>query len=116
MPLFLEQDKPQFFKRKSSIVKVHMLLLAHMDRLPVLPVLRKDLDFVLRKSTILLEEMIKIANIPRYSPYGWLTPTVGSIEMLQCLTQAVSIGSRKTFTHGKVRPHLGRQHCRVAPR
>ena len=49
-------------------------------------------------------KVVKIANIPRYAnvPYGWLTPTVGAVEMLQCLTQGVSIGSRKTFTHGKV--------------
>lgn len=100
------QEKPQFFKRKASIVKVHMLLLAHMDRLDIPPLLHKDLEFVLKKSTIFLEEMIKIANIPRFSPYGWLTPTIGAIEMLQCLTQAVSIGSRKTFSHGKARTVL----------
>lgn len=99
------QDKAQWFKRKTAIVKVHMLLLAHMDRVDIPTTLQKDLDFVLRKSAILLEEIVKIANIPRTSPYGWLTPTIGAVEMLQCLTQAVSIGSRKSFTQGKVGKH-----------
>jgi len=100
------QDKPQWFKRKPAIVKVHMLLLAHMARREIPPTLQKDLEFVLRKSPLLLEEMVKIANIPRTAgiPYGWLTPTIGAVELLQCLTQAVSIGSRKTFTHGTVAP------------
>ena len=79
-----------------------MLLLAHLDRLEVPAILKKDLDFVLKKSVLLLEEMLKVANIPRYTPYGWLTPTIACVEMLQCITQAVSIGSRKTFTSGKV--------------
>ena len=83
-------------------MKVHMLLLAHMDRVEIPAILQKDLDFILRKSVVLLEEMIKVANIPRYMPCGWLTPTIGCIELLQCITQAVSIGDRKTFTHGKV--------------
>ena len=85
-----------------------MLLLAHMDRAEVPAALHKDLEYVLRKSCVFLEEMIKIANIPRHQsqPYGWLTPTIGAVEMMQCLTQAVSIGARKTFTHGKVSPLL----------
>lgn len=102
------QDKAQWFKRKTAIVKVHMLLLAHMDRVDIPPILHKDLEFVLKKSSVLLEEIVKIANIPRYTPYGWLTPTIGAVEMLQCLTQAVSIGSRKSFTQGKVNPHMTR--------
>ena len=99
------QEKPQFFKRKTSLVKVHMLLLAHMDRIEIPAILKKDLEYVLKKSPIFLEEMIKIANIPRSIgfPFGWLTPTVGAVEMLQCLTQAVSINARKTLTPGKVR-------------
>ena len=79
-----------------------MLLLAHMDRADIPSILQKDLAYVIRKSAVFLEEIVKIANLPRYSPYGWLTPTIGAVEMMQCLTQAVSIGSRKSFTQGKV--------------
>lgn len=86
-----------------------MLLLAHMDRLEIPAILHKDLEYVLSKSAVFLEEIIKIANLPRTSPYGWLTPTIGAVEMLQCITQAVSIGSRKSFTQGKVKPLLSCQ-------
>ena len=51
------QEKPQWFKRKPSIVKVHMLLLAHLARRPVPAPLQKDLEFVLKKAPLLLEEV-----------------------------------------------------------
>ena len=54
------QEKPQWFKRKPSIVKVHMLLLAHLARRPVPAPLQKDLEFVLRKATPLLEEASRV--------------------------------------------------------
>lgn len=65
-----------------------MLLLAHLSRDDIPATLAKDLVYVLRKSPQLLEEIIKIAIIPR-PPYGagWLAPTMGAIEFLQHLTQ-----------------------------
>ena len=52
-----------------------MLLLAHLQRDDVhIPAnLQADLKFVLQKTPILLEEMLKIALLPRppYG-YGWL--------------------------------------------
>ena len=42
-----------------------MLLLAHLSREPVPPVLRKDLDFLLTKGMPLLAEMLGMAAMPR---------------------------------------------------
>lgn len=92
------KEKPLFWKRKASVLKVHMLLLAYLekegDNIPAN--LQADLKFVLQKTPLLLEEMLKIALLPR-APYGygWLTPAVATVEMMQCITQVVSISARK---------------------
>ncbi|KAK9829144.1 hypothetical protein WJX72_004149 [[Myrmecia] bisecta] len=89
--------KPQFWKRKSSVIKVHMLLLAHIAREPIPAILESDLKFVLKKSPVFLEEMLKLSGYPRPPHgYGWLAPLVGCVEMMQCLMQAVNISTRKT--------------------
>lgn len=95
------QEKPHFWKRKPSIVKVHMLLLAHLARAEVPRSLQADLRFVLQKAPLLLEEMVKIANLPRPpAGYGWLSPSVGSLEMMQCITRAQQLHVRKTLAYG----------------
>lgn len=54
--------------------------------------------FVLTKSILLLEEMMKIAAFPRPpNMLGWLAPAMGSLEMMQCLTQGVPTASRKAL-------------------
>ena len=78
-----------------------MLLLAHLGRAEVPPSLQADLKFVLKKAPQLLEEMITIANWPRtHAMTGWLTPTVGCLEMAQCITQALGTSSRKLLGQG----------------
>ncbi|BDA43749.1 Translocation protein SEC63 homolog [Coccomyxa sp. Obi] len=95
------KEKPQFWKRKPSIVKVNMLLLAHLSRASVPPTLANDMKYVLKKSPQFLEEMINIANLARPpAGYGWLTPTIGCLEMAQCITQAMSITARKSISQG----------------
>ena len=91
------RDKQAFWKRRTSIVKVDMLLMAYFARLPVPAELRADLRYVLTKSPFFLEEMLKIANIPRVYgwPFGWLAPTVGALETLQCLSVALTPSARR---------------------
>ena len=37
--------------------------------------------------------------------YGWLSPTVGALEFLQCLTQALTTSARKSLVQSaKVGP------------
>ena len=57
------QDKATFWKRRTSVVKVHMLLLAHLAREPIPEALQKDLQFVLGKCPVLLEELFKVAQV-----------------------------------------------------
>ncbi|GIL50242.1 hypothetical protein Vafri_6471 [Volvox africanus] len=92
------KDKNAFWKRRASVLKAHMLLLAHLDRehdnIP--PSLQADLRFVLTKSPLLLDEMIKIAIMPRPpAGFGWMTPAVAIVEMMQCVSQALSVSARK---------------------
>ena len=62
----MQDKKSVWFKgRKTSIVKAHMLLLAHLDRERVPANLAADHKFVVTKCILLLEEMIKIAQVPR---------------------------------------------------
>lgn len=74
-----------------------MLLLAHMGRREVPDSLENDLKFVLKKSPIFLEEIVKIAQIPRHpqQQFGWYEPTKAAIQMCQCIVQAVSTDIRK---------------------
>jgi len=91
------KDKQVFWKRRTSIVKVDMLLMAYFARLPIPTELQSDLRYVLTKSPFFLEEMLKIANIPRVYgwPFGWLAPTVGVLETLQCLSVALTPSARR---------------------
>ncbi|PSC67006.1 dnaJ ERDJ2A, partial [Micractinium conductrix] len=82
------KDKSAFWKRRTSVLKVHMLLLAHLSREEIPAVLQKDLEFLLTKGQPL-------------PGYGWLTPTVGCIELMQCMVQAVPLESKKAAHVGK---------------
>ncbi|KAG2451784.1 hypothetical protein HYH02_003562 [Chlamydomonas schloesseri] len=97
------KDKPTFWKRRASVLKAHMLLLAHLDRehdnIPAS--LQADLRFVLTKTPLLLDEMMKIAVLPRPpAGYGWMTPALAIVEMMQCVSQALSISNRKPLSGG----------------
>ena len=59
------QDKTPFWKRKPSIVKCHMLILAHLARADIPKSLRADYSAVMKKCPLFLEEIINIANFPR---------------------------------------------------
>jgi hypothetical protein len=55
-------------------MQAHLLLLAYLERHDDIPaLLRQDLNYVLQKSPLLLEEMIKISFAPKPPHgYGWL--------------------------------------------
>eukprot|EP00798_Chlamydomonas_sp_ICE-L_P003001 gene3002-13015_t len=85
------KEKPAFWKRKSSVLKAHMLLLSHLERdqASIPAILQADLKFVLQKSMPLLEEMLKIALLTR-PPHGLKiickTSTAG-IESFLCYSK-----------------------------
>ncbi len=65
--------------------QAHLLLLAHLDRetAEVPSVLQPDLKFVLQKTPVLLDEMLKIAAALPRPPhgYGWMVRSDGSIPL-----------------------------------
>ncbi|KAK9831724.1 hypothetical protein WJX74_007311 [Apatococcus lobatus] len=96
------KEKPQLRNRRPSIVKAHWLLLAHLDREEIPQILQADYKYVIKKCLQLLDEMFKIASMPRAPRgLGWLTPTQAVLELQQSITQAVSISARKGPTSGK---------------
>eukprot|EP00873_Tetraselmis_striata_P025823 jgi/Tetstr1/446087/TSEL_033688.t1 len=107
----LKDIKKDFWKRKSSIIKAHMLLLAHLERAgeEVPPALEADLRFVLQRAPKLLAELMNVAVYPRkqHYLYGWMCPAVAVVEMMQCLTQAVSIRIRKPALAGNAKADKG---------
>eukprot|EP00879_Flechtneria_rotunda_P003234 GHRR01003457.1.p1 GENE.GHRR01003457.1~~GHRR01003457.1.p1 ORF type:complete len:707 (+),score=247.45 GHRR01003457.1:307-2427(+) len=97
-PDLMSRSNKMFWQRKAGVVKAHMLLLAHLERLgPEVPAqLQADLKFVRSKSLLLLEEMLKLATIPRtQAGTGWMTPSLACVEMMQCIAQAVPTSVRK---------------------
>lgn len=81
-----------------------MLLLAYLGREEIPDILQKDLKFLLEKSPLLLEEMVKIAQVPRHpqQAYGWYEPSRAAIQMCQCIVQAMSVENRKSIRATKV--------------
>lgn len=99
------KQKNQFWKRRASVVKAHMLIYAHLERVQdqVPQQLTSNLRFVLEKSIPLLQEIFKIACFPRPPiGHGWMTPAVSAVQVMQCMTQAVPLGVRRPQTNRKV--------------
>ncbi|CAN1327966.1 DnaJ protein ERDJ2A [Linum perenne] len=64
-----KQEQAKFWKQHPSVVK-------------------RDFKRVLELSPRLLDELIKMAVIPRKGEmHGWLRPAIGVIELSQCITQ-----------------------------
>lgn len=68
-------------------LQAHMLFLAHLERLDdeVPAALKPDLAFVLQKTPLLLEEIVKIALLPRPPVgYGWMVSAVNKTDEPVC--------------------------------
>ena len=85
-------DRDKFIKRKTPVFKAHLLYLAHLERVPVPPALQEHFCSIIRQTPVLMEELMKVACLPRIRPwgYGWMTPSVAVVETMQCLAQGVS--------------------------
>ncbi|XP_056699873.1 dnaJ protein ERDJ2A-like isoform X2 [Spinacia oleracea] len=75
-----------------SVIQTQLLIQAHLTRetadLP--PTLNGDLKRVLELAHHLLEELMKMALIPRTAQgHGWLRPAIGVVELSQCVIQGV---------------------------
>ncbi|CAN1158604.1 DnaJ protein ERDJ2A [Linum perenne] len=95
----IKQEQAKFWKQHPALVKTELLIQAQLTResaaLP--PALQGDFKRVLELAPRLLEELMKMAVIPRNAQmHGWLRPAIGVVELSQCITQAVPLSSRKS--------------------
>ncbi|XP_056699870.1 dnaJ protein ERDJ2A-like isoform X1 [Spinacia oleracea] len=77
-----------------SVIQTQLLIQAHLTRetadLP--PTLNGDLKRVLELAHHLLEELMKMALIPRTAQgHGWLRPAIGVVELSQCVIQVFGV-------------------------
>ncbi|KAH7575123.1 hypothetical protein ACOSP7_005478 [Xanthoceras sorbifolium] len=94
----IKQEQAKFWKQHPAIVKTELLIQAQLTResAALSPALLVDFRRVLELAPRLLEELMKMALIPRTAQgHGWLRPAVGVVELSQCIIQAVPLSSRK---------------------
>ncbi|GAB4833446.1 DnaJ protein erdj2a [Ancistrocladus abbreviatus] len=96
----IKQEQAKFWKQHPALVKTELLIQAQLTResatLP--PALQADCRHVLQLAPRLLEELMKMAVIPRTAQgHGWLRPAVGVVELSQCIIQAVPLSARKSI-------------------
>ncbi|KDD73970.1 hypothetical protein H632_c1688p1, partial [Helicosporidium sp. ATCC 50920] len=114
------KEKTALWKMRPSVIKAHLVILAHLSREPIPAPLRKDAAFILNKSVPMLREMAGIAAAPRVAPgWGWLTPALASLELLQCLVCALPVGLRKKADASgalAALPHVGEEGAKALAR
>lgn len=96
----IKQEQAKFWKQHPALVKTQLLIQAQLTRetATLTPELQRDFKRVLELAPRLLEELMKMAVIPRSSQgHGWLRPAIGVVELSQCIIQAVPLSARKTI-------------------
>lgn len=94
----IRQEQAKFWKQHPALVKTELLLQAQLTRetAALSPTLQRDFRRVLDLAPRLLEELMKMAIIPRPPVgYGWLRPAIGVMELSQSVVQAVPLSARK---------------------
>ncbi|KAF3432924.1 hypothetical protein FNV43_RR24026 [Rhamnella rubrinervis] len=94
----IKQEQAKFWKQHPALVKTELLIQAQLTRelASLSPSLHGDFRRVLELAPRLLEELMKMALIPRTAQgHGWLRPAVGVVELSQCIIQAVPLSTRK---------------------
>lgn len=93
-----KQEETKFWKQHPALVKSVLLIQAHVNRVTAVlsTDLQRDLKDILQLAPHLLEELLKMAVLPRNTKgHGWLRPATGVIELCQCIIQAVRLSARK---------------------
>ncbi|XP_052185786.1 dnaJ protein ERDJ2A-like [Diospyros lotus] len=94
----IKQEQAKFWKQHPALVKTQLLIQAQLTRETdaLSPELQRDFKRVLELAPRLLEELMKMAIIPRTAQgHGWLRPAIGVLELSQAIIQAVPLSARK---------------------
>lgn len=94
----IRQEQAKFWKQHPALVKTELLLQTQLTRetAALSPTLQHDFRRVLELAPRLLEELMKMAIIPRPPVgHGWLRPAIGVVELSQSIVQAVPLSARK---------------------
>ncbi|CAA0837879.1 DnaJ protein ERDJ2A [Striga hermonthica] len=97
-PRNIRQEQAKFLKQHPALVKTELLMQAHLTRetAALSPSLEHDFKKMLALAPRLLEELMKMAIIPRTQRgHGWLRPAIGVVELSQSIIQAVPLSARK---------------------
>ncbi|KAK7281353.1 hypothetical protein RIF29_09262 [Crotalaria pallida] len=95
----IKQEQAKFWKQHPALVKTELLVQAQLTRefAALSPSLQSDFRRILETAPRLLEELMKMAVIPRNAQgHGWLRPAIGVLELSQCIIQAVPLSARKS--------------------
>ncbi|CAE6185126.1 unnamed protein product [Arabidopsis arenosa] len=98
-PKKLKQEEAKFWKKNPAIIKTELLIQKQLTRESSILSLTLQRDFrrVLEFAPRLLEDLMKMAVIPRNEQgRGWLRPALGVMELSQCIVQAVPLSARKS--------------------
>ncbi|KAL4613916.1 hypothetical protein ACB092_07G016900 [Castanea dentata] len=96
----IKQEQTKFWKQHPALVKTELLIQAQLTRESAAlqeSTLQGDFRRVLELAPRLLEELMKMAVIPRNQGHGWLRPAIGVVELSQCIIQAVPLSARKSI-------------------
>ncbi|KAK4260411.1 hypothetical protein QN277_003528 [Acacia crassicarpa] len=94
----IKQEQAKFWKQHPALVKTELLIQAQLTRefATLSPSLQGDFRRILEIAPRLLEELMKMAVIPRNAQgHGWLRPAIGVVELSQSIIQAVPLSARK---------------------
>ncbi|PKU73707.1 dnaJ protein ERDJ2 [Dendrobium catenatum] len=94
----IKTEQAKFWKQHPALVKMELLVQAQLTResASLSSSLFSDFKRMLELAPRLLEELVKIAVLPR-TPlgHGWLRPAIGVVELSQSIVQAVPLSARK---------------------
>ncbi|XAR64646.1 hypothetical protein NMG60_11008401 [Bertholletia excelsa] len=94
----IKQEQAKFWKQHPALVKTELLIQTQLTRESeaLSPALLRDFRRILELAPRLLEEIMKMAIIPRTPQgHGWLRPAIGVVELSQSIIQAIPLSARK---------------------
>ncbi|KAG9134620.1 hypothetical protein Leryth_000951 [Lithospermum erythrorhizon] len=97
-----KQEQAKFWKQHPALTELLIQAQLTRETAALSPSLQRDFRRILELAPRLLEELMKMALLPRTQQgHGWLRPALGVVELSQCFIQAVPLSSRKAIGSGE---------------